>query len=298
MICVRAIGLVVLPCVIVAMVLGCDGDDGGGVAGHRRAAPPASGTAQTDTEVQEEPGEAPYADRPETLWLDVGDGVTMELVLIPAGEFMMGANDAGTFEKPAHRVRITRPFYMGKYEVTQQQYEAVMGKNLSRCKGARNPVETVSWNDASEFCRRLSARTGQEVRLPAEAEWEYACRAGSRTRFCFGDSDSQLGEYAWYGGNSGRKTHPVGQKRPNPWGLYDMHGNVWEWCLDWYDSDYYEDSPPADPRGPSDGTSRVLRGGAWGNSPRGCHSAHRFASTPTFTGSYLGFRVVVLPGPS
>jgi eukaryotic-like serine/threonine-protein kinase len=142
------------------------------------------------------------------------------------------------------------------YEVTQGEYERVMGTNPSHFKGdPRLPVETVSWQDAMTFCERLSAlpaerSAGRVYRLPTEAEWEYACRAGSTTIYSFGDSEGSLGDYAWYDSNSGSKTHPVGQKRPNAWGLYDMHGNVWEWCSDWYDGSYYASSPVDDPTGP------------------------------------------------
>jgi formylglycine-generating enzyme required for sulfatase activity len=133
-----------------------------------------------------------------------------------------------------HEVTISKPFYMGETEVTQAQYEAVMGTNPSHFKGATNPVECVCWDYATEFCKKLSDKTRQAVRLPMEAEWEYACRAGTATAFSFGDADSTIGDYAWYGANSGGTTHPVGQKKPNAWGLYDMHGNVWEWCADWF----------------------------------------------------------------
>jgi len=234
--------------------------------------------------------------------LDLGNGVKMELVLIPAGEFMMGSpsSESGR-EGPQHRVRITRPFYMGKYEVTQEQFEAVKGWDPSHYKGPSNPVERVSWNDAVKFCYRLSQRTGCDVRLPTEAEWEYACRAGSSTAFHFGDSGSQLGDYAWNSGNSGGKTHPVGQKRPNAWGLYDMYGNVFEWCQDWYDSDYYGQSPAADPKGPSSGMDRVLRGGCWNSGAGRCRSAFRSHylpwDPPGLTPYYVGFRVVVSPRP-
>ena len=164
----------------------------------------------------------------------------LDLVLIPAGEFLMG-NDRGF--GPIHKVRITKPFYLGKYLVTQEQWQAVMGSNPSYFQnarntgfagsvpagGAKNPVERVSWDDCQEFIEKLNANVaGGKGRfaLPTEAQWEYACRAGSTTKYCFGDDDSQLGEYAWYGGNSGKQTHPVGEKKPNAWGLYDMHGNA------------------------------------------------------------------------
>jgi len=159
-------------------------------------------------------------------------------------------------------------------------------------------VETVSWDDATEFCKKLSEKTRQAVRLPTEAEWEYACRAGSKTRFCFGDADEGLGDYAWYRANSGRTTHPVGQKKPNAWGLYDMHGNVWEWCADWYGD--YPNGAVTDPQGPASGTYRVLRGGAWRGNSDFCRSANRGSGTPGGRSRIFGFRVVVsvsAPGP-
>ena len=157
------------------------------------------------------------------------------------------------------------------YEVTQEQYERVMGKNPSRFKGPQLPVERVSWKAAVSFCTKLSAfpeeqAAGRTYRLPTEAEWEYACRAGSTTDFCFGDAEWGLDDYAWYEDNSDHRTHPVGQKRPNAWGLYDMHGNVWEWCADWHDEAYYEASPVDDPQGPATGVDRVGRGGSWSES--------------------------------
>ena len=214
-----------------------------------------------------------------------------EMVLIPAGEFLMGSDAGDSDEKPEHRVRITKPFYLGKYEVTQEQWAAVMGNNPSRFQGPKNPVEQVSWDDCQEFCRRLSAKEGKEYRLPTEAEWEYACRAGSTGEYCFGDEGSRLGEYAWYLSNSQRETHAVGQKRPNAWGLYDMHGNVWEWCADHYDQDYYRNSPVDDPQGPSGGAYRVNRGGSWVSTAGFCRSANRGRNSPGIRGNSLGFRL-------
>jgi len=192
------------------------------------------------------------------LTLDLGGGVTMKMVLIRPAKFMMGEGE-GAFSR--HEVTISKPFYMGVTEVTQAQYEAVMGTNPSKFKGAANPVETVSWDDATKFCEKLSEKTRQTIRLPTEAEWEYACRAGTQTAFSFGDNPSALGDYAWWGGNSGKTTHPVGQKKPNSWGLYDMNGNVWEWCADWF-GDPYPKGPVTDPSGPTTGGSRVVRGGS------------------------------------
>src|SRR5712691_1367091 len=175
----------------------------------------------------------------------------MEFVLIPAGEFMMSSNSGNSNEKPVHQVRISTPFYLGQYEVTQGQWQTVRGQNPSRLKGdAMLPVESVSWEEVQEFLRRLNAREGgPKYRLPTEAEWEYAARAGTTTAYSFGDSERQLGEYAWYFDNAGNKTHPVGQKKPNAWDLYDMQGNVWEWVQDWYMEGTYTSAAVTDPQG-------------------------------------------------
>ena len=253
-------------------------------------------------------GSAPDWSRPESLpkelTFDLGKGVKLELVLIPAGEFLMGSpysdQHADADEKPQHRVRITKPFYMGKYLVTQEQWEAVMGGNPSYFKGPKNPVEQVSWDDCQEFLAKRNAKSAAGVgkfQLPSEAQWEYACRAGSTTRFCFGDDESKLGEYAWYGANSGNTTHPVGEKKPNAWGLYDMHGNVWEWCADRYDYEYYANSPTDDPTGPATGTCRVFRGDCWFNPAWLCRSANRFKGGPGpgMRAGLLGLRVCLVP---
>ena len=222
--------------------------------------------------------------------------IGMEFVLIPAGSFMMGSPDGegNDEEHPRHRVEITRPFYLQTTEVTQGQWKAVMGSNLSYFDSCGDdcPVERVSWEDAQEFIRRLNRMEGREIyRLPTEAEWEYACRAGSSSAYCFGDDEDRLGEYAWYRANSGYETHSVKGKRPNAWGLYDMHGNVWEWCQDWYGEDYYSRSPRRDPRGPSSGEERVIRGGSWCNSAGGLRSAYRNRNAPDLRNRYMGFRV-------
>ncbi|MCY2992247.1 MAG: formylglycine-generating enzyme family protein [Planctomycetota bacterium] len=217
------------------------------------------------------------------------NSIGLKLVLIPPGEFGMGStpeevaqileegkreNAAGWYldrvsrEAPKHRVKITKPFYLGLYEVTQTQYEQVLGNNPSKFKGeGSRPVESVSWDDAVKFCRRLSElpreqATDAAYRLPTEGEWEYACRAGATTRYSFGDDAAALGQYAWWSRNSQGRTQPVGRLRPNAWGLCDMHGNVWEWCADWWAADYYAKSPTDDPWGPNSGSHRVLRGGA------------------------------------
>ncbi len=233
---------------------------------------------------------------PKELSVDLGKGIKLEMVLIPAGEFLMGSpdsdKDAFEWEKPQHRVRITKPFYLGKYLVTQEQWEVVIGNNASRFKGPKNPVEQVSWDDCQQFLDKLNKRQGNlggRFVLPTEAHWEYACRAGSKTRYCFGDDEKQLGEYACYGANSGGKTHPVGEKKPNAWGLYDMHGNVWEWCQDWYGD--YKESPVDDPSGPIGGSVRVFRGGSWYHPARYCRSAIRNRHLPSYRWYDLGFRV-------
>jgi formylglycine-generating enzyme required for sulfatase activity/serine/threonine protein kinase len=224
----------------------------------------------------------------------VRNSIDMPLRLIPAGEFVMGAS-ANDNEKPEHRVRITQPFYLGVYPVTQAEYQRVMGKNPGKFGGNdRRPVEMVSWEDAQEFCRRLSKQEGTAYRLPTEAEWEYACRAGSVGRWCFGDDESLLEQYAWYSKNSNSSTQPVGQKKPNGWGLYDMHGNVWEWCADYWDANYYKqfsDKVAADPRGPSGGSYRVFRGGSWRNGASDCRSAYRLWIDPGLRRDFLGFRL-------
>ncbi|MFO0905690.1 MAG: formylglycine-generating enzyme family protein [Pirellulales bacterium] len=189
----------------------------------------------------------------------------MQLKLLPEGTFEMGSASEDIDATP-HTVTLTRPFYLGVHQVTQEQYQKVMGENPSGFEGPQNPVEKVSWEDAVEFCRRLSTlpeekAAGRVYRLPSEAEWEYACRAGSTTEYCFGDSQSQLNEYAWHHDNSGKRTHPVGKRKPNAWGLYDMHGNVWEWCWDWL-GDYPKGSV-TDPTGPTTDASRVDRGGSY-----------------------------------
>jgi len=195
-------------------------------------------------------------------------------------------------EHPQHRVTISKPFYMQATEVTQDQWKRVMGSNPSNFKncGDNCPVERVSWNDVQEFIGKLNQMEGgNKYRLPTEAEWEYACRAGSTTRFCFGNDKDRLGEYAWYRGNSRKRTHRVGEKQPNSWGLHDMHGNVWEWCQDWY-GDYFSGSV-TDPKGPSSGSGLVLRGGSWRGDARDCRSAFRTRGEPSGRNELIGFRL-------
>jgi formylglycine-generating enzyme required for sulfatase activity len=208
---------------------------------------------------------------------------------IPPGEFLMGSDNSTFYdERPVHRVRISQSFEMGKYEVTQAQWQAVTRNNPSHFKGTNLPVDSVSWNDAQRFIQRLSARNdGHVYRLPTEAEWEYACRAGST-----GDYAGDLDAMAWYRVNSGSKVHPVGTKQPNSWGLYDMHGNLYEWCQDWYDREYYARSPIADPQGPLSGFGRVSRGGFYLGDPQVCRSVWRLGNPTDFRSESLGFRLV------
>ncbi|MDR1922574.1 MAG: formylglycine-generating enzyme family protein [Candidatus Adiutrix sp.] len=225
----------------------------------------------------------------------------MEFVLIPAGSFTMGADKnfekANDWETPAHRVTISQPFYLGKYEATQSQWEAVTGYNPSWFKGQNNPVEQVSWEDVQVFIEKLNQKEGgNKYRLPTEAEWEYAARAGTTNIYSFGDDAEALGRYAWYGEDAySGSTHPVGQKEPNPWGLYDMHGNVWEWVQDWYGENYYAGSPATDPQGPPSGSSRVDRGGGFSNDAGSCRSAIRLGVTPVGRIRNLGFRLAFSP---
>ncbi|MBI9016734.1 MAG: formylglycine-generating enzyme family protein [Phycisphaerae bacterium] len=235
------------------------------------------------------------------LVYDLGNGVQIEFVKIPAGSFMMGSpdNEAGGYmsQSPVRKVEISKPFLMGKFEVTQEQYIAVMGKNPSYFSGLKNPVECVSWYDAQKFCKKLSEITKMQVTLPTEAQWEYAARGESQSRFSFGDSENDLGDYCWYKDNSGDKTHPVGQKKPNKFGLYDMHGNVWEWCQDYY-QDSYRNLASKDPKGPSSSTRRLIRGGSWYDSASLCRVANRDTSGPDLRSFSGGFRVcdVVVSG--
>jgi formylglycine-generating enzyme required for sulfatase activity len=255
---------------------------------------PASRDSATDSSTEAgrpaPPAEAGRTAKGKTI--DLGNGVCMEFVLIPAGTFNMGSpegeKDRAEDEGPTHQVVMSKPFYLGKYEVTQDQYLAVMGTNPSHFRGRNLPVETISWDDATAFCRKVGGR------LPTEAEWEYACRAGSETRLSYGDDlkYTQLGNYAWYGSNSNKTTHAVGQKKPNSFGLYDMHGNVYEWCQDWY-AKSYQNVSGTDPKGPSSGECRVCRGSSWIISASCCRSARRFNCLPRDTLTFVGFRVAL-----
>jgi formylglycine-generating enzyme required for sulfatase activity len=241
----------------------------------------------------------------------------VNMVWIPRGTFTMGGSiddpDANSDEQPQREVTLTRGFWMAQYTVTQAEYQEVMGTNPSFFNGVRNwpapntdygfepnrPVESVSWEDALAYCAALTEReraagrieADMSYRLPTEAEWEYAARAGTTTRFSYGDDPdySELGNYAWYSANSNNRTHPVGQKLPNPWGLYDMYGNVWQWCLDYYGP--YTSDPVTDPQGPETGSLRVIRGGTFAQIPSWCRSSNR--DTPRGPTYDFGFRVVL-----
>ncbi len=233
---------------------------------------------------------------------EVTNSIGMKLVWIPAGEFDMGSAEGELDEKPVHRVRISKGFWMGQTEVTQEQYKAIMGgepwsgeKYVQESDS--NPAAYISWDNAVEFCRKLSQTEGKIYRLPTEAEWEYACRAGSETRFSFGNNDAYLSDYAWFEGNAWdveqKYARQVGQKYPNAFDLYDMHGNACEWCSDWYDENYYSESHEVDPQGPSTGRFRVLRGGSWQFTSWRCRSAIRSRNLPNIKFMSFGFRVVV-----
>lgn len=227
-----------------------------------------------------------------------------EFVLIGAGEFIMG-NDAGrSDEKPARRVNISA-FYMETTPVTQALFEKAMGNNPSKWKNPDAPVEQLRWREAAEFCNRASVIDGlapcydpatwacnfdaDGYRLPTEAEWEYAARAGTKTKYFFGDAEALLDSFAWYKKNSGGRTRPVAKKRPNGWGLFDMAGNVWEWCNDFYAQDYYRDAPAQDPTGPEESQWRVLRGGAFDSNEQRCLVSYRFKEIPSYGDACEGY---------
>jgi formylglycine-generating enzyme required for sulfatase activity len=232
------------------------------------------------------------------------NGLKLKLCWCPPGTFTMGspAGESGRYsDENQVSVTLSRGFWLGKYEVTQGEWQAVMGSNPSgfSSSSSQAPVETVSWDEATEFCRKLTEQEHQagrlpadwEYRLPTEAQWEYACRAGSTTRYAFGDSESELDKYAWYYINSGSKTHSVGEKQPNGWGLHDMYGNVWEWCRDWYS---YTLPGGTDAEGPATASDRVHRGGSWYISAAYCRSAPRGRDSPEDRSDDLGFRLAAV----
>ncbi len=303
----------------------------------------AAGCGTRSPAEQQSPGKS--SNLPVQKTIELGGGLKLEMVLIPAGSFVMGDDSALDDQKPAHKVTINKPFYLGKYEVTVEQFrrfveatgyvtdaekgtgfQGAFGWNPETMEFKMNeeyswrstgfpqsdahPVVNVSWNDAMEFCKWLSREEGNTYRLPTEAEWEYACRAGTTTRYSHGDApegSAKVGNIAdaafeaqfpelkgvIQASDGYAYTSPAGSFLPNPFGLYDMHGNVWEWCADWYDPEYYAKSPANDPRGPATGDERVYRGGGWFNCTRGCRSASRSGSQPENRNLTLGFRVAL-----
>ena len=231
----------------------------------------------------------------DAITIPVKDGICIEMVKVEGGTFMMGATsemkNPNSNEKPVHQVTLTNDYYMGKYEVTQALWQAVMGSNPSEYKGDNLPVETVSWNDCQKFISKLNSLTGRMFRLPTEAEWEYAARGGKESRGYQYSGSSNISDVAWYDENSGSKTHPVGTKQANEVGIYDMTGNVWEWCSDWYSS--YSSSSQTNPTGSDSGSARVSRGGGWFNDASYCRLSVRFYYTPDFRLDILGLRLAL-----
>ncbi|MBN1293186.1 MAG: formylglycine-generating enzyme family protein, partial [Candidatus Latescibacteria bacterium] len=245
-----------------------------------------------------------------SITIETESKTEITMVSIPAGSFQMGSNNGESDEQPVHTVTLDS-FKMSGYEITQGQYFSVIGTNPSHFTGDDTlPVENVSWIDAALFCNRLSDKEGFDscynetswecdfskngYRLPTEAEWEYVCRAGTTSKYYSGDDEIGLNKASWYGANSDNKTHPVGRKDPNDWGLYDMHGNVWELCNDWYGEKYYSESPEKNPTGPETDTQRVMRGGSWATQLQYNSSSNRhyFPVQQTDRNEYVGFRVV------
>ena len=229
------------------------------------------------------------------ITIPVKDGISIEMVKVEAGSFNMGATpemqNPDEDEKPVHRVTLTNNYYIGKYEVTQALWKTVMGNKSSRFKGDNLPVEKVSWNNCQKFISKLNKLTGKSFCLPTEAEWEFAARGGKKSRGYQYSGSNTLGDVAWYEGNSGSKTHAVGTKQPNELGIYDMTGNVYEWCQDWYGS--YSSSPQTNPIGAVSGSCRVYRGGCWVSSARNCRTSYRGRRTPDFRYGFLGLRLVL-----
>jgi len=253
----------------------------------------------------DQPAKTPTAQAKESpIPTPTGTDPKPQIVQISSGRFMMG--DKNEIDAAPHEV-VVNAFAIDKYLVTQEQYQKVMGANPSRWKGEKNPVEQVRWSDAVKFCNKRSELEGLQpcydlktwacnfeangYRLPTEAEWEYACRAGATTAYFFGDTPSKLGDYAWFAKNAGGHPRPVGQKQPNSWGLYDMCGNVWEWCNDFYNVDYYKETPRDNPRGPSTGENKVVRGGAWRVSAESCRSGYRYNESPGYSDVCFGYDI-------
>ena len=226
------------------------------------------------------------------------DGVSFKMIAVEGGTFQMGSPESDTEayddEKPQHEVTLSN-YYIGETEVTQELWETVMGSNPSKLKGPKLPVEKVSWDDCQAFIGKLNAQTGKTFRLPTEAEWEYAARGGKKSKGYTYSGSNAIGDVAWHLDNSGNTTHEVGTKQANELGIYDMSGNVWEWCQDWYGETYYKNSSTTDPQGPASGTSRVLRGGSRYDFAQCCRVAYRSNYYPDHRNSYRGLRLVLAP---
>ena len=256
-------------------------------------------TATRNTVAQPTVAQQPVVQAPVTngdnISIPVKDGISIDMVRVEAGTFTMGATpemeNPWDGEKPTHQVTLTNDYYIGKYEVTQALWQAVMGNNPSYFKGDNLPVEKVSWNDCQEFISKLNTITGKTFRLPTEAEWEYAARGGKKSRGYQYRGSSNLSDVAWYKDNSGNKTHAVGSKQANELGIYDMSGNVWEWCQDWYGK--YSSSSQTNPTGANSGSNRVRRGGGWGGNAWICRSSYRYSYAPGFSNDSLGLRLVL-----
>ena len=223
------------------------------------------------------------------------NGVSFDMVLVEAGTFTMGATpeqeDPSGDDLPVHQVTLTNDYYIGKTEVTQALWRAVMGNNPSSLEGDDKPVERVSWDDCQEFISKLNAATGQNFRLPTEAEWEFAARGGNKSNHYQYSGSDNIDDVAWYGDNSDAETHDVATKKPNELGLYDMSGNVWEWCSDWYGD--YSSSAQTNPTGANSGSIRVVRGGSWGNFAGDCRFSYRGSGSPDCRSYFLGLRLAL-----
>ncbi len=247
--------------------------------------------------------------------VDIAEGVKMDFMLIPAGTFFMGSSTTeykrDRNEGPAHDITISKPYYLGKFEVTQKQWNSffegtVFARKEFEFPGDNMPVETVSGFEAEKFLMDLSSKLNMKFRLPTEAEWEHACRAGTQTPFYTGETISTShanydGSKVYKNGVKGlelKQTVDVGMYPPNPFGLYDMHGNVWEWCKDWYDGSFYKESPGTDPTGPPSGSNRIIRGGCWKSHPTKCRSAERDYHNPSKSEELIGFRVLLEVEPN
>ena len=251
-------------------------------------------TVTQPTEAQQPVVQTPVTNG-DNISIPVKDGISIDMVRVEAGTFTMGATpemeDPYDWEKPTHQVTLTNDYYIGKYEVTQTLWKAVMGSNPSKFKGDNLPVEMVSWDECQEFISKLNTMTGKTFRLPTEAEWEYAARGGKKSRSYKYSGSNNLSDVAWYENNSGSKVHTVGLKQANELGIYDMSGNVWEWCQDWYDK--YSSSSQTNSTGANSGAGRVYRGGGWYGTARHCRSSCRVHNAPGDRFNDLGLRLVL-----